>query len=47
MLKRKYYKVDYNDSVNVVKLVMKLIYVYLDYSSNRFLIDQISKEFYI
>lgn len=47
MLKRKYYKVDYNDSVNVVKLEMKLIYVYLVYSSNRFLIDQISKEFNI
>lgn len=39
MLKRKYHKVDHNDSANAAKLEMKSIHAYLVHSSNRPLTD--------
>lgn len=39
MLKRKYHKVDHNDSANAAKLEMKSTHAYLVHSSNRPLTD--------
>lgn len=39
MLKRKYHKVDHNDSANAAKLEMKSTHAYLDHSSYRPLTD--------